>query len=173
MFVSHLFQMNFNAYLSKFQQAADKLNKKLLHEKQIEVVVGVVLDSVFLKLYKKSWASPAQDPVTAESRIFFSVWLNDPIVKKEKLFYNIHALKLRKLPGYKIESRKFAEAFRADFQDFKDQWQNVSTQFGPLTLMEGRLKVDAEDFQDNIIELANNFLAIEHLIEETLAKFKK
>ena len=165
--------MDLKHYLPKFQQAVNKLNKKLLHKKNIEVFVGVCMDSVCLKLYKKSWASPAQDPLTAETRIFFSVWVNEAIINEKKLFYNIHALKLRKLPGYKIESRKFAEAFRADFQDFKVQWQNVSVQFGPLTLMEGWLKVDEKNFQDEIVELANKFLAMEHLIDEALAKFKK
>lgn len=159
--------------LSKFQQAANKLDKKLLQQKQLKVAVGVVMNSVFLKLYKKSWASPAQDPITAESRIFFSMWINEPILNEEKLFYNIHAFKLRKLPGYKIESRKFADAFREGFKDFEDQWPNVSTKFGPLTLMEGWVKIDVENFQDEIVKLANGFLKMEHLIDETLSKFKK
>jgi len=165
--------MHFQTYLDKFEEAADKLNKKLLHKKNIEVSVGIRMDSPCLKLYKKAWASPAQDPVTAESRIFFSVWTNKQIINDQKLFYNIHAFKLRKLPGYKIESRKFADTFRAGFQDFKDQWQNVSIKFGPLTLMEGWLKIDPENFQAEIAELANKFLETAYLIDEALAKFKK
>jgi hypothetical protein len=58
-------------YLEKFEKAAERLDKQLLNTMGIEVAVGVVLDSVFLKLYKKSWASLQQDPLTAESRIFF------------------------------------------------------------------------------------------------------
>lgn len=165
--------MHLEIYLTQFQLAADKLNKILLHKKQLEVAVGIYSDSVFLKLYKKSWASPAQDPVTAESRIFFSVWVNDEIIKEQKLYYNIHALKLRKLPGYKIESRKFAEAFRAAFQEHRHQWPNVSTAFGPLTLMEGWVKLNPESLKEEISALADKFLDIEHLIDETLAKFRK
>jgi hypothetical protein len=45
--------------------------------------------------------------------------------------------------------------------------------FGPLTLMEGWLEIDTENFQNEIAELANKFLKAEHLIDETLAKFKK
>ena len=160
-------------YLDKFQQAANQLDKKLLHKKQIEAAVGVVMESVYLKLYKKAWASPLQDPLTAESRIFFSIWINEALIQEQKICYNIHAFKLRKLPGYSLESRKFADSFRASFKPFKHEWPNVSMQFGPLTLMEGWLSVDLENFHHEILELANNFLAIDHLIDETLEGFKK
>ena len=160
-------------YLEKFQRAAGQLDQKLLHKKDIEVAVGVILDSVFLKLYKKSWASPLQDPLTAESRIFFSIWINDAAIEEQKMLYNIHALKLRHLKGYALESRKFADAFRNDFKVFEPQWPNVSVKFGPLTLMEGWVKIDLINFHDEIFMLANNFLAIAHLVDDTLVKFKK
>ncbi|MCW3083495.1 MAG: hypothetical protein JWP12_861 [Bacteroidetes bacterium] len=164
--------MDASFYLDKFQKAADQLDKKKFHTNQIEIAVGVVLDSVFLKLYKKSWASPLQDPLTAESRIFFSVWINDSTIAEQKIFYNIHAFKLRQLKGYSIQSRKFAELFRADFKNFEHKWKNVSVDFGPLTLMEGWLKIDLENFQDDILKLANGFLEIEHLVDNTLVRFK-
>ena len=43
-------------YLSIFQQAADRLDKRLLHQKQLQVETGVWLDSVILKLHKRHWA---------------------------------------------------------------------------------------------------------------------
>ena len=164
--------METSFYLDKFQEAANQLNKKLLNKKQLDVTVGVVLNSVFLKLYKKSWATPLQNPLTAESRIFFSIWINDSAIEDQKILYNIHAFKLRHLKGYSIQSRKFAYTFRESFKDFEHKWQNVSVKFGPLTLMEGWLKIDLENFQDEILELANNFLEIEHLVDNTLAHFK-
>jgi hypothetical protein len=159
-------------YLERFQNAANQIDKRLLASKQLEVAIGLYKDSVCLKLYKKSWSNPYQDPLTAETRIFFSVWINDSIIKEQKLFYNIHALKLRQLKGYSIESRKFADTFRGEFKSFEHKWQNVSVKFGPLTLMEGWLKINAENFQREILELVNNFLEIEYLVDETLAKFK-
>ena len=165
--------MDFENYQDKFQKVADLLDKKLLREKQIEVAVGTVLNSVFLKLYKKSWANPSPDPLTAETRIFFSVWINDPAIEEQKLLYNIHALKLRKLKGYSIQSRKFADAFRKSFKEFEHQWQNVSVDFGPLTLMEGWVNINLGNFQNDILKLANNFLEIEHLVDNTLDKFKQ
>ncbi len=159
-------------YLDEFQKAADRLDKKLLNKKQVEVAVGIYIDSVFLKLYKRCWANSFQDPLTSESRIFFSVWIADATIKEQKIFYNIHALKLRHLKGYSIQSRKFAETFRDSFKSFAPTWKNVSVKFGPLTLMEGWLKVNVENFQDEIVELANKFLEIEHLVDDTLAEFK-
>ncbi len=165
--------MNFKKYTDEFKKAVGLLDKKLLHKKQIEVATGVVLNSAFLKLYKKSWATPFQDPLTAESRIFFSIWINDSAIEEQKLFYNIHALKLRKLKGYSIQSRKFADAFRVEFRPFQHKWQNVSVKFGPLTLMEGWISFNEKSFQDEILELANNFLEIEHLVDSALSTFKK
>lgn len=164
--------MDIEKYLEKFKKAASQLDSNQLRKKQMEVSVGVVLNSVFLKLYKKSWANPFQDPLTADSRIFFSVWINDAAIKEQKIFYNIHAFKLRKLKGYFIQSRKFADTFRHRFKEFEHKWQNVRTDFGPLTLMEGWLKIDLEDFQNDIFKLGNNFLEIDYLIDETLTSFK-
>lgn len=165
--------MNIKKHLNTFQKAADQLDQSILNPKKVEVATGITLDSVFLKLYKKSWANPSPDPLSAESRIFFAIWVNDATLAEGKIFYNIHALKLRKLKGYAIASRKFADTFRASFQPFAPQWPNVSVKFGPLTLMEGWLAIDVEDFQDEILELANNFLEIGQLVDETLLRFKK
>lgn len=165
--------MDTSFYLEKFQNAAGKLDKKLLAKKQLESAVVLFGENcVVLKLYKRSWANPFQDPLTSESRIFFSVWVTDSSIKEQKLLYNIHALKLRKLQGYSIQSRKFADSFRRSFEPFEHKWENVSVDFGPLTLMEGWIKMDAENFPDDIAGLANNFLEIEDLIDGTLAEFR-
>ncbi|WP_118976384.1 hypothetical protein [Taibaiella koreensis] len=165
--------MDFNSYLEIFQDASRQLDEKVLIKKNIDVAVGVVLNSVFLKLYKRSWSSPHQDPLTAESRIFFSIWVNQESIDKNKLLYNVHALKLRKLPGYTIQSNKFAAVFRAGFKEYQEQWPNVSVSFGPLTLMQGWLGIEIDHFQFQILNLANSFLEIESLIDKTLFAFKQ
>ena len=165
--------MDTSFYLDKFQNAAAQLDKKLFTKKKIEVAVVMYgEDCVVLKLYKKGWTNPLQDPLTSTSRIFFSVWVSGSILDEQKIFYNIHALKLRQLKGYSIQSRKFADIFRNSFKNFEHKWENVSVNFGPLTLMEGWIKMDLENFQGEILKLANNFLEIEHLVDETLAHFK-
>lgn len=165
--------MDTSFYLDKFQKASDKLDKRLLAKKQVEsAVVLYRKDCVVLKLYKRSWTNPYQDPLTSESRIFFSVWISDSSIKEQKLLYDIHALKLRQLKGYSIQSRKFADIFRYNFKAFEHKWKNVSVDFGPLTLMEGWLKIDIENFHNDILELANNFLEIECLVDNTLVYFR-
>lgn len=165
--------MDYTFYLDKFKKSADQLDKKLLAEKQLEINVGITLDSVVLKLYKKAWASDKSDPVNAKTRIFFAIWVNDKTIKQSKIFYNIHALKLRELKGYSIVSSEFANKFRSDFKKNQEEWENVSVKFGPLTLMEGWNDLDIENIEETIINLANNFIKIEPLIDKTLKTFKK
>jgi hypothetical protein len=165
--------MDSEFYLEKFKQSADKLDKHHLQEKQLEVSVGIVLDSVYLKLYKRRWTSDLANPLHAEARIFFSIWVNDKTLRENKVFYNIHALKLRKLSSYSVLSREFADDFRERFAPFKTDWTNVRTNLGPLTLMEGWSQFNSETLERIIITLASNFSTIDHLIDETLKEFEE
>jgi hypothetical protein len=159
-------------YKKLFRAAATKLDKEKFTEKGLEIAVDVVLDSVCLKVYKKSWANPAVDPVVSASRIFFSVWVNESSIANQRICYNIHALKLRQLKGYKIQSRQFAEVFRVSFKSFEANWPNVSVDFGPQTLMEGWVNFEVDSIESKVAKLANDFLEIENLIDATLAKFE-
>jgi hypothetical protein len=165
--------MNTTEYLDIFQKAADRLDKKKLNKKRLEFAVCLYKTSVCLKLYKEAWANPGTDALTAPTRIFFSVWINEEWPKEQKIRYNIHALKLRYLKGYTIASREFAETFRSRFNAFAHEWPNVNVQFGPLTLMEGWQNANEQTLQNEIVELSNRFLQIEHLIDENLARFEK
>ncbi len=166
--------MDFEYYLDKFKKSESQLNKNSLELKNLEVSVGIEMkDSVCLKLYKREWTNDLKNPLNAEARIFFSVWLSDKTVKENKLFYNIHALKLRKLKGYSILSRGFADSFIKEFKIYQDNWQNVSVKFGPLTLMEGWVELDEKNLETNILQLAEEFIKIEILFDQTLTKFKK
>lgn len=165
--------MDFNFYIEKFQQAANQLDKKLPFQKQIEVAVGVYQQSVFIKLYKKQWANKIPDALTSPSRIFFSIWVTDASIKQQKILYNIHALKLRQFDGYSITSRDFANNFRKKFKYFEHEWPNVSTKFGPLTLMEGWASADLNNFTTAVLKLANQFFSIEFIIDNLLEEYKK
>ncbi|WP_316820421.1 hypothetical protein [Pedobacter gandavensis] len=165
--------MNATGYLYEFQQAAKLIDQKSLKANELDLAVGVFLDCICLKLYKKSWANPSADPLTSESRIFFSIWIDPSKGKEQKLFYNIHSLKLNHLRGYSIKSREFADSFRLRFKNEEYKWKNVSLKFGPLTLMQGCLPIDPGNFQEEIISLSHQFIGIAHLIDQTLASFIK
>jgi hypothetical protein len=162
---------NKDLYIKSFKEVENMLAPSKLDKHQLETAIGEYQDCVFLKLYKNSWANPSDNVITSPSRIFFSVWINND--NTGKLFYNIHALKLRHLKGYKIESRKFADSFRTAFSPFEKQWPNVSTKFGPLTLMEGSININLNELNPTTLSLCQKFMDIQHLIDETLEKFRK
>jgi hypothetical protein len=160
-------------YLGVFRHAAGWLDEEYMKNTGMEWAVGEVLDSVYLKLYKSVWSHPDNQPLTAPTRIFFSVWIDDNALEEKIVRYNIHAFKLRQFAGYTIESKKFAAAFRESFQPYLKQWKNVSTAFGPLTLMEGWVAIDPGHFQHVVASLGNNFLKIAPLIDQTLDRFRR
>jgi hypothetical protein len=164
--------MDFNFYKSKFEQTLQNIPKKEFEDIGLKLSVEEILESIALKIYKPEWSNDFQSPLHSKSRIFFSVWINDKTIKEGKLYYNIHALKLRELEGYKISSRNFADKFRTQFVGHQKDWKNVSINFGPLTLMEGWLDLNLDTIQNDVSDLAQKFLKISFLIDDTLDDFK-
>lgn len=164
--------MDYDFYKRTFEAIVKNIPRKQFDEAGLEISVHEVMESIALKIYKPKWSGDLQSPLTSKSRIFFSVWVNDKTNKEEKLYYNIHALKLRELKGYKISSRDFAEKFRNRFIEKQNDWENVSIDFGPLTLMEGWLDLNAETIHNDVLDLSRKFLKISPIIEDTLKIFK-
>lgn len=155
-------------YLEQFQRAVDTLDLKAFVDQQLELKVAVWFDSVVLKLQKPSWRNIGAEPF--KDGVFFSVWISDGTLAENRLHYNIHALKLRELEGYRIKSRDFADGFRAQFKVFEGQWPNVSTAFGPLTLMEGWVEFDVDHLSMDLKRLADKFLDIAFIIAGLLVE---
>jgi hypothetical protein len=132
-------------------------------------VVCKVGDHV-LKLQKPAWTNDDMRNTPNRSGIFFSIWWDGGAEPVCRANYNIHALKLRQLRGFKITSRDFAEDFRRRFRRAAGHWPNVSTEFGPLTLMQGWIDVVATAFEADVIRLMNRFLEISPIIDELLEK---
>jgi len=164
--------MDYNFYKRNFEEAIEDIFFRQFDDLGLKLYVEEVLESVALKIYKPEWSNNFQSPLNSKSRIFFSVWVNDKAIKEGKLYYNIHALKLRELKGYKISSRNFAEKFRNEFFEYQEEWKNVDVNLGPLTLMEGWLDLHIETIRTDIIDLASNFLKISPLVDKTLENYK-
>lgn len=155
-------------YLADFKEAAAKLDKTQLASRGLNVETGIWLKSVVLRLQKNSWANkPFEQPQTGPG-IFFSIWLSEPAVKENKILYNIHALKLRQLKGHKIASREFAVRFRTTFTSLESNWPNLSTAFGPLTLMQGWQPLDPASLQTDILSLSAKFFEVAPIIDGLL-----
>ena len=164
--------MDTSLYLSEFEKAAGGLDASLLARKGVQVEVGIWLNSVVLRMSKKAWANKPLTRPQSDTAIFFSIWVNEKDANADRLFYNIHALKLRKLSGYKVTSREFAADFRARFKPFAQHWPNVSVDFGPLNLMEGWTALDATTVAAAVSALAATFLELVPLIDNLLEQKK-
>ena len=158
--------MDTRYYLHEFEQCAELLDKKGLAEHQLDVNVGVWVDSAVLKIQKRAWLNPTADARPFRESVFFSIWVNEETIRETKIYYNIHALQLRQLKNYRIKSREFAAAFRTRFLPFAKDWPNVSVNYGPLTLMEGWKAVGDDDFEKDVVALANRFLTVQFIIDE-------
>lgn len=159
-------------YLAVFSRAADRCASEIERSK-LEVTVGTWLESSVLKLQKRHWRSDGKTPNAARSEIFFAVWTNAKGVKLDRAFYNIHALRLRGLRGHKLESWKFAGAFRAEFSARQKDWPNVSVDYGPGNLMEGWIVLGQDGLEESIAELIKRFLPLADVIDTLLEKRKK
>ena len=123
-----------------------------------------------LKLLKPHWSNDLAERIRNTSGIFFSVWTDCKIV--DRLNYNIHALKLRELKGYSLESRKFAAAFRAAFEPMWEGWPNLRVDFGPQTLMQGYQKVSADCVENAIVDFSEKFVPVAEVIDVVLEKYR-
>ena len=129
---------------------------------------GCYSDCCVLKLQKASWTNDPMDRVQNESGIFFSIWSNKALLRNNRILYNIHALKLRRLEGYAITSRDFAADFREHFLGMHSQWPNVRVDFGPATLMQGWIESKSDAPGEDILILMKRFERLSSLIDRLL-----
>ena len=109
------------------------------------------------------------DQVQNETGIFFSIWIDEKAANKSQANYNIHALKLRQMARYSIASRDFANDFRDGFAPMRNGWPNVSVDYGPLTLMQGRIEAHLNSFEKDTLALMEKFKRLCPLIDRLLA----
>ena len=98
--------------------------------------------------------------------IFFSVWVGNSDVETNRFNYNIHALKLGLQKRCGVKPVAFARAFRNKFPF--TGWPNVSTDYGPLTLMQGWLPLHLRTFEQDTLDLIERFASKHHIIDELL-----
>ncbi len=138
-----------------------------MRERSLVCMTGTYGDCPFLKLQKAHWSNLGSIS-NQKSGIFFSIWFDKNCVANDRANYNIHALKLRELAGYKLASREFAEAFRMSFEPNLTIWPNVSVSFGPQTLMQGWISVQPQTIESDLLNLMESFTRLESLIDGLL-----
>jgi len=156
-----------NAYLEIFDRVAARV-RPVLTAREIKAHTGCWHESAVLKLQKRRWANRAPAAGPSEVGVFFSMWIDAKALKQSRVFYNIHALKLRSLEGHAIRSREFAAAFRDAFAVSASDWPHVSTDFGPQTLMQGWIALDPMRLEGDTVDLARRFVTLAPLIDSLL-----
>jgi hypothetical protein len=121
-----------------------------------------------LKLQKAAWTNDSMEQLENESGVFFSIWIDEEAAGQGRALYNIHALKMRHLKGYTIQSRAFAAAFRRKFASIVSYWPNVRTDYGPLTLMQGWIATSPESFETDALLLMRRLGDVYPLIDGLL-----
>ena len=152
---------------AQFERAAGR-TRALLEARQIQAVAGCWHESAVLKLQKRRWSNTAPAAGPGESGLFFSVWANDEGLRQKRVFYNIHALKLRALSGYSLQSREFAAAFRAAFEAEIPGWPHCTVDFGPQTLMQGWIAWEPARLEDEVEALVKRFVPLAELLDRLL-----
>lgn len=159
-------------HLAALRRVARELQPDLAAA-QLEAHTGSWLEAAVLKLQKPAWAE-SKPPSTVENPgIFFSIWIDAPSLKLGRVNYNIHALNLRGLSAYTLQSREFAAAFRAAFATTAKAWPNVSVAFGPQTLMQGWIPFDETSLEADAARLARQFIPLADTIDTLLAARRK
>ncbi len=156
-----------NGHLDAFARVAVRLGDRLKGD-AIETRVGRWLDSDVLKLFKRHWIVET----APGCGIFFSFWIDAEATRRGRIHYNIHALKLRALPGHKIQSREFASAFRSAFVATSNtaNWPKLTLDHGPQTLLQGWISLTPETLESDIAAMAERPIALAPLIDTLLAQ---
>jgi hypothetical protein len=155
-----------------FRNVKRRFDAKAAHgEPGLVCKLGSYGGSVVLKLQKPSWTNDSMRRVPDDTGIFFSVWLDEDDAEKGRANYNIHALKLRKLEGYRLTSNDFADDFRRAFERVRRSWPNASIDYGPQTLMQGWIEIDARRFERDVLDLMHRFDGeLSPIIDDLLAR---
>ncbi len=164
----------FPTYLESLDQASLRIATDPAFDSSWLCKTGLWPDKVnpkaaVLKLLKRHWSQDAEDTLGSTSGFFFSVWIDDAAIKKGGLHYNLHALKLRQLADHKLESRKFALAFRAAFGPRSESWPGVTMAFGPQTLFQGFVRCQPKRFESVAFSLARKLVPLGTVIDDLLA----
>lgn len=121
-----------------------------------------------LYLAKQHWTNRFDEERESTIGIFCGIWVTPTLLRKKQFAYNIHAKSLRKLPGYKLTSRKFANDFRSLVRSQVSQWPNISLEHGPLTLLQGKETCELNSFAEKVEERIFGFVDIHQHIDNLL-----
>jgi hypothetical protein len=157
-------------HLAILESIKDGISTDLMRQHHLRCETGDWMDCAVLKLQKDAWTSGGMG-----QGIFFSVWLGERELKARRFNYNIHAFKTTSLPGHMVKPREFAAAFREKLNAStqKSAWPNLSTDYGPQTLMQGWIPLDEATFRQDVEGLIERFVNMHDVIDALLLERQK
>ena len=126
------------------------------------------VDCLPLYIAKPAWTNRFDKNRGATLGIFCSIWVGKTDLTKKKFPYNIHAKTLRKLPGYDIEPRAFADEFRRLVETEVADWPGIKLDHGPSTLLGGKDTCELDSFAEKVEARILGFVSIQHHIDNLL-----
>jgi len=125
-------------------------------------------DSAALYLAKPHWTNRFDSERDSTVGIFFTIWVSPELVEQKQFAYNIHSKQIRKLPGFRLASRTFAESFRSAVESRVSNWPGIRLDYGPVTLLEGRETCGMDTFADEVAHRITDFVSIHEEIDKLL-----
>jgi hypothetical protein len=152
-----------------FRDIKTRYEKQPRREPELICREGFHMNCDVLKLQKASWTNDDLSKIgNPKGGIFFSIWITEEGGRRGRADYNIHAIRLRELKGYRLTGNDFCDQFRKRFKRLSGSWPNVNTDGGCLTLFEGWIEIEDKSFVRDVLMLMNRFQEIAPVIDDLL-----
>jgi hypothetical protein len=172
-----------NDFFNVFNQIKQEIEDELMSKYSLGVKVGC-RDSTqtgpdarfgeiaLFKILKDEWTRTPPEQLGNDG-VFFAIWVTPKDIEKRHVKYNVHALKLRTFPRYKIRAWDFANAFRKSARDDIQSLPNVNMNLGPGNLFEGNVDADITNVKEKCMPLIHAFVKMHPIIDDLLKKAEK
>ena len=155
----------------------EKIQKehKAYYKKNHGLVIktGTHLGASVIKLLKDDWTTDDHLKIKNTTGVFFGIWVDHIGKFSGVVQYNIHALKLARLGDHKIKARNFAESFRKQTKKQISDWPNVSTDHGPLTLLQGSFPFSESSLEAQCMKRMEAFVKLSPVVDAMLKSHLK
>lgn len=161
--------MEIERYYKEFVEIEKKLRDKLKKTHQVNIKTGLKDDKTLtiFKLLKDHWSTSPPDEL-GNNGVFFCMWVDSKNLKKMKILYGVHQLKLKEVLGPKAKPGQFVDNFRSEARKKLIGQPNVEIDIGPVYLYRGSFIASPEDIEETSKIVIKGFLEINELIDKHL-----
>lgn len=155
-------------YNEIIKRQAEKLGPGLLSKNKLNCEQLQFGAEAPLYLGKPHWTNRFDPERDSTIGIFYAIWVSPKLIEEGQYAYNIHSKNIRKLPGYKLTSIKFAKEFRSLVETRVSNWPGIRLDHGPTTLLQGFDTLSLDSFAEKIEDRITDFVSIHTEIDKLL-----